>query len=126
MADQDIVLTVPASFDDAARTLTLEAARRAGLGDGIVLLDTSLRIVWFNERFRQMTDVQTALVGRDFYDTLGTPEILGPDFCPFHTALATGGTAKSTLRVDEQKYCEVHAEPISGDDGSDRLHCASA
>ena len=39
MADQDIVLTVPASFDDAARTLTLEAAQRAGLGDGIVLLE---------------------------------------------------------------------------------------
>jgi len=87
--------------------------------DGIVLLDTSLQIVWFNERFRQMTDVQTALVGRDFYDTLGTPEILGPDFCPFHTALASGGTAKSTLRVDEQQYCEVHAEPISDDDGGD-------
>lgn len=28
---QDIVLTVPASFDEAARELTLEAARRAGL-----------------------------------------------------------------------------------------------
>ena len=29
---QEIVLTVPASFDEAARALTLEAARRAGLG----------------------------------------------------------------------------------------------
>ncbi|EIC29777.1 MULTISPECIES: Hsp70 family protein [Methylomicrobium] len=31
LADQDIVITVPASFDEAARSLTLEAARRAGL-----------------------------------------------------------------------------------------------
>ena len=87
--------------------------------DGIVLLDTQLRIVWVNERFRLMTNQQTPLVGQDFYATLGTPEILGPDFCPFHTALATGGTAKSTLRIDEQHYCEVHAEPISNTDSDD-------
>jgi molecular chaperone DnaK (HSP70) len=31
LADQEVVLTVPASFDDAARMLTLDAARRAGL-----------------------------------------------------------------------------------------------
>jgi hypothetical protein len=31
LADQEVVLTVPASFDEAARALTLDAARRAGL-----------------------------------------------------------------------------------------------
>ena len=31
MADQEVVLTVPASFDEAARALTVEAARAAGL-----------------------------------------------------------------------------------------------
>lgn len=31
LPDQDIVITVPASFDEAARSLTLEAARLAGL-----------------------------------------------------------------------------------------------
>lgn len=31
LAEQQVVLTVPASFDDAARSLTLEAATRAGL-----------------------------------------------------------------------------------------------
>ncbi|RQH04447.1 Hsp70 family protein [Paraburkholderia dinghuensis] len=31
LEDQDVVLTVPASFDDGARALTLEAARLAGL-----------------------------------------------------------------------------------------------
>lgn len=39
LSEQDVVLTVPASFDDVARTLTLEAARNAGLGDGLVLLE---------------------------------------------------------------------------------------
>ncbi|HEX2973038.1 MAG TPA: Hsp70 family protein [Tepidisphaeraceae bacterium] len=31
LAEQDVVLTVPASFDEVARELTVEAARRAGL-----------------------------------------------------------------------------------------------
>jgi molecular chaperone DnaK (HSP70) len=31
LADQDVVLTVPASFDEVARALTVEAAREAGL-----------------------------------------------------------------------------------------------
>jgi len=33
LEQQDIVITVPASFDEAARSLTLEAARIAGLGN---------------------------------------------------------------------------------------------
>ncbi len=36
--DQEIIVTVPASFDEAARELTLEAAKRAGYPD-IVLLE---------------------------------------------------------------------------------------
>jgi molecular chaperone DnaK (HSP70) len=38
LAEQEVMVTVPASFDEAARELTLEAARRAGLGP-IVLLE---------------------------------------------------------------------------------------
>lgn len=38
LAAQEVVLTVPASFDAAARELTLEAARRAGL-ENVVLLE---------------------------------------------------------------------------------------
>jgi hypothetical protein len=38
MADQDVVLTVPASFDAAARDLTMEAAKSAGL-EHVTLLE---------------------------------------------------------------------------------------
>jgi molecular chaperone DnaK (HSP70) len=37
LAEQDIVLTVPASFDEVARELTIEAARSAGLPDVVLL-----------------------------------------------------------------------------------------
>ena len=39
LRDQHVVLTVPASFDPAARELTREAAHRAGLPDSLVLLE---------------------------------------------------------------------------------------
>ncbi|HCB15365.1 MAG TPA: nucleotide-binding protein, partial [Gammaproteobacteria bacterium] len=39
MAEQDVVLTVPASFDPAARELTAEAAAAVGLGNHLVLLE---------------------------------------------------------------------------------------
>ncbi len=48
LENQEVVLTVPASFDEAARELTIEAAKRAELGDdhaargapgGVLLLD---------------------------------------------------------------------------------------
>ncbi|HWL52812.1 MAG TPA: Hsp70 family protein [Chthoniobacteraceae bacterium] len=37
MAEQEVAITVPASFDPAAQQLTLEAAREAGLTDAILL-----------------------------------------------------------------------------------------
>jgi hypothetical protein len=39
LAKQDVVLTVPASFDPAARELTAEAAAAVGLGSHLVLLE---------------------------------------------------------------------------------------
>lgn len=37
LAQQDVIITVPASFDPAARDLTVEAARAVGLGQAVLL-----------------------------------------------------------------------------------------
>ena len=65
--------------------------------DGVVLLDGDNTVIWGNGRLREWTD-RESIVGLNFYAVLGSPEILGPDFCPFHTALATGARSCSTLR----------------------------
>lgn len=39
LEEQDLVITVPASFDAVARELTVEAAHQAGLGDRLTLLE---------------------------------------------------------------------------------------
>ncbi|HEX4143128.1 MAG TPA: response regulator [Pirellulales bacterium] len=83
-----------------------------GMPDGIVLLDSDNMIIWGNGRLREWTGSEK-VVGANFYAILGSPEILGPDFCPFHTALATGRASSSTLRSGDNRYYQVHAAPIS-------------
>lgn len=83
------------------------------LPDGAVLLDPELTVLWANPRLAELADRDPAsLMGENFYDVFGTPEILGPDFCPFHTALGSGKPSKSSLRVGEKRYYEIHARPI--------------
>jgi len=91
--------------------------------DGVVLLSPELEILWSNSRLQELSGQSESPVGCSFYEAFGTPEILGPDFCPFHTALGSGEPAKSTLRVGEKSYFDVHANPIfeSGCDVPDFL-----
>ena len=67
-----------------------------GMPDGVVLIDVENVIIWGNGRLREWSG-QESVVGENFYKVMGSPEILGPDFCPFHTALATGLPSSSTL-----------------------------
>jgi molecular chaperone DnaK (HSP70) len=67
LEDQEIVLTVPASFDEEARELTVEAAREAGF-DRVSLLEEPLAAVyaWIashaRERASRLTDGRLLLV----------------------------------------------------------------
>jgi CheY-like chemotaxis protein len=78
---------------------------------GVVLLDSESAILWSNGRLEQWTG-QGRVAGCKFYQVLGNPEILGPDFCPFHTALATGTATGTTLRLEENRYYQVHVAPV--------------
>jgi GAF domain-containing protein len=103
--------------DAAAVAATLETGGILDqLPDGVVLLDADLRILWSNQRLCELTEQEGPLVGRTFYEAFGSPEILGPDFCPFNTALGSGEPARSTLRVGERFYFEVHAKPVCESD----------
>jgi len=84
--------------------------------DGVALLDADNIALWCNERLRQWSGRDRA-VGANFYALLGSPEILGPDFCPFHTALESGKPSSSTLRTEDNRYFHVHAAPVRQADG---------
>jgi len=81
--------------------------------DGLAILDVRLKILWTNRRFDELTGSNEPKTGFGFYDAFGAPEILGPDLSPFHTALGTGTPARSTLRLGEKTYFQVHATPIT-------------
>ncbi|HEX4148079.1 MAG TPA: response regulator [Pirellulales bacterium] len=82
-----------------------------GMPDGVVLLDSDNTILWGNGRLCEWCG-RDSVISQNFYAVLGSPEILGPDFCPFHTALATGLPSSSTLRSNENHYYRVHAAPV--------------
>jgi two-component system, sensor histidine kinase SagS len=83
-----------------------------GMPDGIVLLGADNTIIWGNGRLREWTGKES-VDGENFYSVLNSPEILGPDFCPFHTALTTGKASSSVLRSGDNRYFQVHTAPVS-------------
>ncbi|MGC6416822.1 MAG: Hsp70 family protein [Bradymonadia bacterium] len=60
MEQQEVVLTVPASFDDVARMLTIQAANEVGLVDNLVLLEEPQAAFYeyFRSRSNALTEAQ--------------------------------------------------------------------
>ncbi|HEX6962970.1 MAG TPA: response regulator [Lacipirellula sp.] len=82
-----------------------------GMPDGVVLIDSENQIIWGNGRLRDWTK-QDNVVGQDFYQVFGAPEIMGPDFSPFRTALAARLPTTSVLRCSDNRYYRLHAAPV--------------
>ncbi len=81
------------------------------LPDGVVMLDSENTILWGNGKLCTWCG-RDDVIGENFYRVLGSPEILGPDFCPFHTALSTRKGSASTLRCSDNRYYRIHAAPV--------------
>jgi CheY-like chemotaxis protein/PAS domain-containing protein len=85
------------------------------LTDGVAVVDPDLRITWTNPTFDAWCGGPA--VGRGFYEALGSPEILGPDYCPFHTALA-GHAVATRLHGRDNRYFELHITPVQEPGGN--------
>ena len=107
-----VAVVFPSSVDALETWLLQSGGLLEQVPFGIAVLNDNLQILWANERLNVLTAIDESLVGLPFYDAFGTPEILGPDFTPFHTALGSGEGAHSTLRVGDKQYFEVDATPI--------------
>ena len=82
----------------------------ASMPDGALLLNAENKIVWHNACMQKWCSTES-LVGKNFYGVLASPEILGPDFCPLHTALSLQVPSNSTLRTADNRYFHIHAVP---------------
>jgi CheY-like chemotaxis protein/putative methionine-R-sulfoxide reductase with GAF domain len=79
------------------------------VGDGVALVHPDLRITWANTAFEKWCG--GPVKGRTFYEALGSPNILGPDYCPFHTALA-GKPVSTRLHCNDNRYVELSITPV--------------
>jgi len=79
------------------------------LADGVAVVTPDLQIVWANPAFDRWCGGPTA--GRSYYDALGSPEILGPDYSPFHTALA-GKPVTTRLHCRDNRYLDLQVTPV--------------
>jgi two-component system, sensor histidine kinase SagS len=81
------------------------------LGEGVILVDPHLHITWANRTFQEWCGGPVG--DRSFYDALGSPQILGPDYSPFHTAMAEGKTVTTRLHVSQSnRYLEMLVTPV--------------
>ena len=107
-----VVLTGGLVSSEGALVTSVRAQRiLENLPDGVVLLDASDTIRWANSRFRQWCGRED-LGGLGFLAALDNPEILGPEFSPFHAALASGRISGATLRTADNRYLHLNAAPL--------------
>jgi DNA-binding response OmpR family regulator/GAF domain-containing protein len=111
-------------------TAQLSAVRWAGvliqadeildaIADGVAVVDPDLRIIWANPEFHSFADPAVQTVGSKFYKALGSPEVLGPDPCPFTSAVAARAPASTALRIGSNRYLRVTVTPVF--DASEKL-----
>lgn len=113
-------LVVPANSGVLPLALIESGTLLEYLPHAVVILDADLRIVWSNHQLGKLCDQTESLIGRSFYDAFGAPEILGPDYSPFHTAFSTRSVAKSGLRVGDKRYYDVEVMPVLTDPEGDQ------
>lgn len=86
------------------------------LPEGVAVLNSDLKIQWCNDRFNELTG-RAALGlptphGMSFDDAFASPQIVGPDFSPFNTALGSGITARTMYCTGASTYFDVVAAPV--------------
>jgi len=98
---------------------------------GIVSIDLNQNIIWANKPFRLLCgDVESDdsviadpanIFGKPFYECFGTPQLLGPDFCPFHTVKTTYKPTKTLLRNSRNEYYQMDVAPLLEESGGELI-----
>ncbi len=115
------IVESPEASIDQIQDIKLNALILESMPDGAVLLDAENKIVWHNACMQRWCDSEL-LVGKNFYAVLSSPEILGPDYCPLHTAMSLQAPSNSTLRTADNRYFHIHAVPSTvGPDPANHL-----
>jgi two-component system, sensor histidine kinase SagS len=107
---------------DALRVQLLAQRILGTLTDGIALVDFDLKIRWANPTFTSWC--KGPCVGRGFYEALGSPQLVGTEYCPFHSALGSRPTSQgpapiavARLHCSDNRDLEVQITPLPDSGG---------
>ena len=79
--------------------------------DGVALLGNGYTIQWANWQMCQWCG-RESLQGCNFFESLGSPEILGRELHPLHASTSGGRSSSTMLRTKDNRYFHVHASPV--------------
>lgn len=79
------------------------------LGEGVAAVSPDQRVLWANATFEKWCGGDA--LGKVFLEALGSPELLGPDFTPFTTALL-GRPAATRLLHRGTQYLDLDLTPV--------------
>lgn len=96
---------------EAASALVCGSGLLEQLPGGYALVDLDEQIIWSNTSLKRIAGIDS-IEAKKFFDVLGSPKILGPDFMPFNTAMATGETVRTTIQVGDKAYYELQVTPV--------------
>jgi CheY-like chemotaxis protein len=97
---------LPGLNEQIDHTIVLNA-----MPEGVALVDGEFRITWANRRLEIWCERED-LVGKSIYEVLPNPQITGPDFCPFDSALVTASSTSTTLETQNAAY-DMHVAPLA-------------
>lgn len=75
------------------------------LPDGLVLIDSADNIAWHNVTYQTLVESTESLVGRQFLDSLGTPELVSPASVQLHSP--PGDVVKAIYKTDEKRFVAI-------------------
>ena len=113
MTENPPTLVFPSEGGDAALDLKNDYILEV-LGEGVAVVLPDLSILWANPTFEKRC--AGPVQGKNFYDALDHPEILGPDFCPFHSSLV-GKPVITRLHCRDNRYLELNVTPVADENG---------
>src|SRR5262245_14253820 len=79
--------------------------------DAVALLDGELTILWANHVFLDWCN-RGNVVGEQFFNALGTPEVIGSEDHPLLAALRTSHATSTLLKTQQNRFFQLHAAPI--------------
>lgn len=110
---------VPGHSNSITETIDC-ASLLAQLPDAVLKIDQYEQIVWANRAAHRLLNIPVngEVSLPKLFDLWSQAQIVGPDFCPVNSVMATGKQAKTTVRLDEKSFFEFTVTPIPGNSPS--------